>query len=397
LNVPDAKVFCEKKNVAAEQSGYQAAKNALLIVSKNEGFNFSYNETAQKIAGETFPHAYSTSYMEAFTTYAAELDNGTQLTTISVDIVDSEGKTEFVIGQPMTLQIHEIVNIGRKGVRLPVKVSHAGTETNQAVDIKGISRNRGITLANIATVPSSSVLGTQPVKVCVGEICIPKSIEIKWDNQIKGLSKAGIDAEATRNLLVFIEGELINEWKEIYRKFPAQYQSLYDRTGAGGTLNLVEFGKTRLGQLDKVVKGNLAIAGFSEKIVTLAEDYQMLKLAMLDGDAAFDKIEQGFRPATVTSSDGTKVELFFSKMSPEQKQEAKGSAIQRQMELASWVKSDAGRSSKMTNCGRDSENLPCIGFINKKAAKSDAYRIWSLGNSHMTKILNAAKAKTSQK
>jgi len=381
-------------NQSAFNDGFNAAKQALIEVAYGEGYNSGYNSAAIAAAKAAFAKSYDQSYKTSFEKRVQYLENHAEIENIVTSIVDSEGKEELVIGQPVTLLVKSITNIGRVGGTLDVELGQS-IVAKATINVSGLSQVKDLKLENIATISPTAKLGQQPVSLCIGGACTNQSIELKWENQIKGLTKKGVTEKASAELSVFIRSVLIDEWKELYKANKGQGQSIYDKlvtnsqTGKGEyTLNP----KSKLATFQTAVKSNLSVPGFKEKIKTLGEDYLRMKGAMVTTEVAAHSIVDGLSSAKVTDASGSLVELKYDKMTPEQKKEALASYQQQQNELQAWVNSSPVLVKQMDGCTAKTKNnslVSCIGFMNEEESRVDNYRQWMLSNTLMKKFLAA--------
>lgn len=407
-DIVDDKILKEikKQNDKAQADGFNAAKEALVHVTYNKGFNEGYEAAAKEAAAIAFNSAYTKSYQTAFDNRVKYLNNNAEIEGIVTSIVDSDKKQEFVIGQPVTLIINEFANIGRKGGTFEVTLSESINATT-TIEIKGSSRAKNVEFKDIANISPSSKLGQQPVQICIDDkYCSKQNIELKWENQIKGLTKTGVSEKASNDIALFIRGVLLDEWKEIYKSNPdpspnstkaSPYDKLgkvYDKKINQYVSGLVDYPKSKLGLFEKAITENLKVPGFKEKIQVLGEDYMRMKHSMLSPEAAARSLIDGFATAKVKVSEAETADLLFSKMTEAQQKEAMQGYADQQNQLFAWASADAIRTKQLSGCISKVKNqeVSCIGFMTATEALGNNYRTWGLGHKQMNNILKMIKA-----
>jgi len=401
-NVIDEKIEKEVKsrNQVALKNGYNDASSALLMLAYNQGFNTSFESSAQQAARTTFAKSYPVAYQQAFKQQSQYLDNNSEIENLEVAIVDSEGKNEFVIGQPITLKILKMVNIGRKTETLKIKLSKS-IEAEETITVKGLSQSVNVEFKDIAFISPTAKLDKQPVQVCVGQTCSDQTIELKWENQIKGLAKKGVTEKAAKELSAFIRGVLLDEWKRVYNDNKDQGSSDYDKlvnvpgqkTGAYSVDP-----KTYLAQFFKTMDKNKATPGFKEQVVKIGDEYLNLKFAMLNPEQATSKFVNGGRKMSIKLNNETEAkDLYYREVPDDQKAAVLEQYNAQQANLYSWVKSDAVLEKQMSDCMSKSKKkvVSCVTFMDEDESKY--FRQWNLGNKPMTDQLNALnKAQTNK-
>lgn len=390
----------QESNSRARSAGYQAAQVALSNVAYNKGYNEGYTQSAQSAAQKAFATAYTVAYDKAFKERVRYLDNNSVIEGIEAKFLDSENKEEFVIGQPVSLHILSLTNIGRKGGSLEV-VLKGSLEAKEKVEVKGLSQVKNIVFKDIGKIDPSSQLGKQIIFICISGVCFDQSLELKWSNQIKGLTKQGVDSQASEDLAQFIRGVLLNEWKEIYKSNPGQYKSNYDLLKNEATATIV-VPTSKLGEFEKTVKAYIKSAGktvdissFTQKIIRIGEDYLAMKNAMLSPDVAGRLWSMGMSPAKVKQNDGQLQEKMINKMSPEEIDIVKKDFMTQQEELARWVRSDRVMQKQMEGCWSKTrrQEVSCVGFVSEEESRVDNYRQWGLGNRFVQReIINVLKS-----
>lgn len=393
------KVVKVRNNQEAFTQGRNDGALMIQTLAYNQSYNNSFVSSAQEAARTAFASSYPKAYSSAFTKKEQFLEKNSVIEGLQVDIVDSEGKKEFVIGQPVTLVIKNMINIGRMSETLNIVLSES-INAKETLTVNGLSQVKDQKFIDIASISPVAKLGKSEVKVCVGIACSQHMIELKWENQIKGLAKEGVDDKAAALLSAFIRGALLDEWKKVYVDYQdssSNGKTIYDKLENVAGKQVGEYivdKKSYLGLFFEAMRVNKSAPGFKARVMKIGEEYLALKKAMLDLNFAKEKVRSGgIKIIAQLANDTSPKEYRLNQLPSDQQDVALNAYVDQMNEFYQQIENDPVLKKQMSDCTSKSKKstVSCVQFLDNEENKY--FKAWTLGNANMVQKLTELNAR----